>query len=295
MSLPLPDLDDRSFEELVNEARGLIPVYCKDWTHHNPSDPGVTILELFAWLSETLMYRINQVPESHYRKFLELIFGAPLKAEDTLAAEIPRALKELHQTYRAVTPEDYEFLARECMQLEFVKSAAPNLRSRAIALNNRDLEYRTVSDLKPGHVTVMVIPGNEAFLPSAALKNIVWNYLEERRLITTRVHVTGPFYRKFTLEIALAFEKNAREQGIRSEISAKIKEYFSPLTGGPEGKGWPLGRGVYPSEIFRLVERTSGVDHAQRLIIRDEDEKKVSFIKPAAHELMFLQSEPIIT
>jgi hypothetical protein len=73
MALPIPNLDDRTFNDLINEARALIPVYDKDWTNHNPSDPGITLVELFAWLIEMVIYRVDQVPEANYRNFLKLI------------------------------------------------------------------------------------------------------------------------------------------------------------------------------------------------------------------------------
>src|SRR6266699_1306572 len=60
MPVPLPNLDDRRYDDLVAEARGLIPSLDSTWTNHNPSDPGITLVELFAWLSEMLMYRIDR-------------------------------------------------------------------------------------------------------------------------------------------------------------------------------------------------------------------------------------------
>lgn len=78
MSLPTPNLDDRKFQDLVDEAKKRIPLYCPEWTDHNVSDPGVTMIELFAWMTETILYRLNQLPEIHYRKFMEM-FGVTLK------------------------------------------------------------------------------------------------------------------------------------------------------------------------------------------------------------------------
>lgn len=73
MPLPTPKLDDRKFQNIVDEAKRLIPRYCPEWTDHNVSDPGVAMIELFAWMSEMLLYRVNQVPEKNYIKFLEMI------------------------------------------------------------------------------------------------------------------------------------------------------------------------------------------------------------------------------
>lgn len=73
MTLPAPNLDDRTFQDLVREARSMIPRYCPEWTDHNLSDPGITLIELFAWMVETLLYRLNKVPDKNYIKFMELI------------------------------------------------------------------------------------------------------------------------------------------------------------------------------------------------------------------------------
>src|SRR5215211_3779052 len=68
-----PNLDDRTFQDLVDEAKRLIPRFCPEWTDHNVSDPGVALIELFAWMTDMLLYRTNQVPDRLYVKFLELI------------------------------------------------------------------------------------------------------------------------------------------------------------------------------------------------------------------------------
>src|SRR5262245_9069941 len=73
MVLPVPKLDDRSFQDLVNETKKLIPRYCPEWTDHNVSDPGVTLIELFAYMVDILLYRINRVPERNYIRWLEML------------------------------------------------------------------------------------------------------------------------------------------------------------------------------------------------------------------------------
>jgi predicted phage baseplate assembly protein len=73
MALPVPDLDDRRFQDLVDDAKRLVQQRCPEWSDHNVHDPGVTLLELFAWLTDQLIYRVNRVPDRLYVKFLELI------------------------------------------------------------------------------------------------------------------------------------------------------------------------------------------------------------------------------
>ena len=53
--------------------RALIPRYAPGWTDHNPSDLGITLMELFAWLAEGVVYRLNQVPDKNYIAFLNLL------------------------------------------------------------------------------------------------------------------------------------------------------------------------------------------------------------------------------
>ena len=72
MPLPTPNLDDRKFQDILDEARRRIPQFCPEWTDHNLSDPGITMLELFAWMTDMLLYRLNRVPDKNYVKFLEL-------------------------------------------------------------------------------------------------------------------------------------------------------------------------------------------------------------------------------
>ncbi len=73
MTLLAPNLDDRRFQDLVDDAKRLVQERTDRWTDHNVSDPGVTLIEAVAWLTDQLLYRLNRVPERNYVKFLELI------------------------------------------------------------------------------------------------------------------------------------------------------------------------------------------------------------------------------
>ncbi|MFL6124658.1 putative baseplate assembly protein [Actinophytocola sp.] len=73
MALPAPNLDDRRFQDLVDDAKRMVMRRCPEWTDHNVSDPGVTLIETFAYMTDQLLFRLNQVPDRLYVKFLELI------------------------------------------------------------------------------------------------------------------------------------------------------------------------------------------------------------------------------
>lgn len=102
MPLPEPILDDLRFQkDLVDEARRRIIRYCPDWTEYNLSDPGITLIELFAWMTEMIVYRLNRVPEKNYIKFMELL-GIQLQPAHSATTEV---------TFRLaipfpITPED---------------------------------------------------------------------------------------------------------------------------------------------------------------------------------------------
>lgn len=294
MPLPIPNLDDRRFDDLMKEAISLIPVYNKEWTNYNPSDPGITLLELFAWLTEMVIYRVNQVPDENYIKFLKLI-GIELGDGETVDSGIRRGLESISQRYRAITGNDHEFLS-----MEFMDALQNGLAGRAICMNNRDLEYSAPDKEKPGHVSVIIIPkcgGGSDYctdegIPTLLLRKKVKDYLNARRLITTRVHVVGPFYQEVKLEAWLALKENTLEETVKNKAKEGLKRYFDPIEGGQAKKGWPLGRNLYRSELYHLLEGIAGVDHVVKVLINDDSEKKS--IEVEEHRLILLKPEPVI-
>ena len=71
--IPEVTLDDRNFQDLVNEARLRLSQRCPEWSEHNVSDPGITLVELFSWLTESVIYRLNRVPEKLHVTLLNLL------------------------------------------------------------------------------------------------------------------------------------------------------------------------------------------------------------------------------
>ena len=73
MTIEIPVLDDRSYDQLVAEARSRIAVHTPEWTNLNASDPGITLLELFSFLTDNLLYRSNRIPLANRLKFLTML------------------------------------------------------------------------------------------------------------------------------------------------------------------------------------------------------------------------------
>lgn len=91
-----PNLDDRTWQDLVDETIALIPQYNPQWRDHSHSDLGITLIELFAWMTEQIIYRLNRVPEKNYVEFLNFVGitrepPTPARAEITcrLAVDTP--------------------------------------------------------------------------------------------------------------------------------------------------------------------------------------------------------------
>ena len=83
----LPRIDNRRFDDILAEVRTRIPRYTPEWTDFNDNDPGMTLAQLFAWMTDLLLYRMNLVPELNYLKFLQLI-GIELAPAQPAQAEI---------------------------------------------------------------------------------------------------------------------------------------------------------------------------------------------------------------
>src|SRR5262245_62726434 len=158
MPLNVPNLDDRTYDDLVEEALGMLPRYAPSWTNHNPSDPGITLIELLAYFVELFIYRLNRVSRETRLRFLQLLVGAESRPQTEWAglssADIDQglrqAVRDLAHTQRAVTAEDYEHHAREATAVVRAKSfARRNLEAGIEAARDRDA---------PGHLSVIGVP-----------------------------------------------------------------------------------------------------------------------------------------
>jgi hypothetical protein len=258
VSLPLPNLDDRRFDDLVEEARSLIRSYAPEWTNHNVSDPGITLIELFAWLAEMLNYRANQVTERHRISFVRLLSPPDAKPPVRTPLDEERvyaALNAIRRRYRAVTAEDYEALARE---------PSPEV-ARAHCLPRRYLGAGTEGERveeRPGFISVIVLPrAGLDDAAAAALRDVVAAYLAPRNLLGVRQHVAEPVWAPVAAEVLVQRREDADDDDVRDAVAAELARFLDPLAGGDEGGGWPFGRDVYTSELYQLLGRLPGVDY----------------------------------
>jgi len=304
-------LDDRTYADLVTEARALLPALHPAWTDHNPSDPGVTLVELFAWLTEILVYRVDQVPTQHTWAFLGLLNGPgwtpPEPGERTgarLADEIAATTRELQRLQRAVTAEDVEHLlahewpgSDEAAALGEPGRSAVLRRARCVPLRDLTRTGADADEAAPAHVSVVVVPepvdGDPAPAPSAELLAAIAAFLEPRRLLTTRLHVVGPRYANVTVAARLALRADAPADAALAAATDALRARLDPFRGGADGRGRPLGDDVHAGEIYALLDAVPLVDHVEDVVLTgpntvlDEDDTVTSVVL-AADELVRL-------
>lgn len=175
---------------------------------------------------------------------------------ENLEQAIGRALQLKRKSTRAVNVADYEILANETPGVHL---------ARAFAQANLHPSFPCLE--ATGIITLIILPflPKERPLPSRGLCHAVSKYLNRHRIIGTRVEVIAPSY----LEIAVQAEVKAcagtDKAAIKGEIITALDNFFHPLTGGAERKGWPFGRDIYRSEVLEIIDRTPGVDHVLSL------------------------------
>lgn len=158
---------------------------------------------------------------------------------------------------RAVTCEDYEWLARE--------ASSEIAQARCLAGLNR------LAIAEPGWVTVVITPQSTALkpYPTPGLLRTVEDHLERHAFASLQagkqIYVKGPEYIETTIvaDVVATEPENADE--VELEIILALETFLHPLNGGPESDGWQLGRDVFLSEVYTVIEAVQGVNYVRRL------------------------------
>lgn len=279
MGLTIPNLDRYDFETLKKEAMAKLPAYSSRWTEYNASDPGVTILELLAWMADINSYRLNHLGEEHYLAFLSLLNAKKEieeededKDEDEDETEhhseqhIQEAFlalcEELSIPSKAVTLQDYEYLAKETPDVDLAKVKAEAYREE-------------------NKVSVLIVPS-----PSSKKNNPkekVRDFLNDKKLLTTRLEVVDDVSYvpvNVTLRLQTRF---ADPDLLRSEIETLLETFLHPLYGGVEGKGWGFGEDVHVSHIYLLLKQLKEIEKIESIYFSSNHAVTVAI--PAMHLL----------
>ena len=143
--LPAPNLDDRTFQQLVDDARRLVRQRFPQWSDHNISDPGITLIEAVATMVDQLIYRLNRVPDRHYLKFLDLL-GLELRPPSSARTRV---------TFWLSSPQPQTVAVRKDSEVSTVRTdlAEPIVfsteRDLSIIPCTRDKVYAAPTDKEP--------------------------------------------------------------------------------------------------------------------------------------------------
>lgn len=266
--------DERNFDDLVREGRALLPVHAPEWTNHNPSDPGITLVELLAYFSDILLYRIGRVTPAAKLQFLRLLKGASWEGWRRLDATDPDVLRdaiddtvaELAQADCCVTARDFERLALAAAQRH-----APTGRAFiAHCVADADLSggRRCGADIrKPGHVSVVIAARDETPEADAAkLRADVRRYLLPRCLLTTRLHVVAPDDLCVAIGFGVALRAGESLPSVAQGIMAALRLRFE--NGDAHTAAEPgFGTTLHLSDVVKAIDDVPGVDYVEDVTV----------------------------
>ncbi len=290
MPLPLPNLDDHTYADLVESAISQISVEYPEWTDYNPSDTGIILIELLAWLSEMTLYRVNQIGDENYASFVSLLKGeewnlSDMTDEESLQSVINITLLELRKRHRAVTTLDYEQIIIE----DWNTSSDSDLQiARVKCFPQRNLSEYDLEKVAKGNISLIVVPKDNIQETNNNYQNLL-NYLNERKLLTTRLHIVEPLYVSVAITAEIVIEEVKKAEEIKENADKEIEWFFHPLHSEKywDGKGWPFGKGVYISELYKILDDLEGVDYVENVQINNSD----SGIDLADNQLVSLDIE----
>lgn len=168
-------------------------------------------------------------------------------------------------------------------------------RVEVLSLMHPDLPL----DTSEGVVTVMVVPGTaepdgHAARPDRLFLETVCTYLEPRRVLTTELHVRGPAYKPIAIGVGVRGVPGESEGPLRERVRRAVLEFLSPLVGGFQGNGWPLGRTVELLEVQAAVARVAGVAKVTGVLLVDEGGATLSAGLPLVGIELALVSEVLV-
>jgi predicted phage baseplate assembly protein len=182
--------------------------------------------------------------------------------EETLGDAQDRAPQAIRSQSRAVTADDFVYLAQQTPGTRI-------RRAQALALRNPNIEATRPSGSglpvtttpSPGALSVMVVPDSldAKPVPTTQTLTLVAQWLNSHRLITTELYVVAPRYREVEVDAQVIAETTADTNGVAQAVEQNLLGFFNPLTGGKAGTGWEFGGTIYFSDIYRTILNTPGV------------------------------------
>jgi predicted phage baseplate assembly protein len=227
---------------------------------------------------DTLVTPVTGVDDNAVGNLLPAHDGREEESVEEVMKRTPRSIRSRE---RAVTSEDFEYLAGQAGNVR---------RAKALALFHPQFPTTQV----PGTVTVIVVPDSDdpAPVPSEGLLRTVCAYLDQRRLLTTELYVMKPAYQQVSIHTEVVVAEDADLAEVSTAIQQRLRDYFHPLRGGESGSGWPFGEKIAYSRVYQHVFGVEGVSSITSLaIFIDGEERPPCTDVPIARNALLFSTE----
>ncbi len=202
---------------------------------------------------KTLLTSVLGIDENAITNLRAAFAGRDEESLDNAKKRAPQSLKS---KCRAVTREDFESLAKQAANIK---------RAKALPLSHPSFPGVKV----PGVVTVIVVPDSDDSrpIPSEGTIRTVCEYLNLRRLLTTELYVVKPNYQEVSIRVDVIANDDADLGEVKQQIEEGLLNYFHPLKGGEDSRGWPFGGKISFSQVYQQVFSIKGVQSIEKLVI----------------------------
>jgi hypothetical protein len=207
---------------------------------------------------------------------------------------LPEGLKRFRRPYRLITASDFEQVMRNDFNdyQDLSRPLDPTVSVEKVLRVAALMNYRAQARQQPspGCVTLLLLVRKDGdpdvvltdpMVPNADKQNLIAlrpeftakieRFLDQRRLITTQIFVQAPTLTLLSIRADVRINSDRNIDDMRHIIISRIREFLRIVGGGFDGKGWPLGGGVYRSKLYRLIEDLDGVDHVEDLSLAPAD------------------------
>ncbi|MFZ6744441.1 hypothetical protein ACO0LC_14555 [Undibacterium sp. JH2W] len=253
----------------------MIPSLAPSWTDHNLSDPGITLIELFASVTEQLIYRVNRVTTEHKKVFLKLL--APnQKNSEQLDDDLAKVICDLRIETRAITANDYERLAGAYSGVQHARC----LPRTKLVKEGKSASLKSAI----GHVTLVLV--GDATMTTDVLDKMrkeiqgcttltissdeTLTAIPEDNRVTLHVLAARPLRVTVNVEL-VCFAEHRSDQGgkVGLVLIKALQDRFHCVVGEEGYRPRPPGQALYKSELYAVITRVTGVDYVEKLTLTD--------------------------
>ena len=266
-----------SFDELLQMGLSLIPAYAPDWTNHNPSDPGITLVELLAYISEILIYRALRVTPDAKLNLLRLLAGPAASGSDlfgqpshVIDEAIRRCAQSMARAGCAVTPGDFERIARALIETH--PGGVRRFRLQCLpqaALRRPGSMQETVAAEMPTDVSLVVTL--EPDIPAHtrdAIMDAVQAELNAHCLLTSRAHVVAAVDLHVGIGCRISPIPGVTLADAADAVDAALRRRFDILEPTASDDSGPFGRTLHLAQVAAAIDRTPAVDYVEDVVVR---------------------------